>query len=226
MWNFKKDIFRTENANGFLIDLCYGTTVEEGCFSCDEITFAPFDTMVVRFIYDKPTNGTDLDIMVYYDGTGTSQDLDAVGYGQSPNTYKTPSDATDNDLSYLWWASDDVGISGGTCVEAVVIGIDNLITNESTVGTYIDTLLRVGWFNSIGTSPTSGMVHVELVTYSGGVMSLSGTNIINTGGVTIDTQSTDIYIPFSGSGQVSLSHSTLVGTVRYDKITKTAVLIT
>ncbi len=227
MWNFKRDIFRTENGgNGFLMDLCYGATSVDAC-ECGEIIFAPFDTMVVRFIYNKPINGTDLDIMVYYDGTGTSQDMDAVGYGQSPNPLKTPTDSTPNDLAYLWWATDDVGITGGTCVEAVVIGVDNFVSlSGASLPTEIDAYLRVGWFATIGGGVDGGKVHVELVTYSGGVMSLSGTNIINTGGITVDTQSTDVHIPFSGGGQVTEAHSTLVGRVRYNKITKTALLIT
>jgi hypothetical protein len=220
MWNFKKDIYRTENANGVLIDLCYDADNYAEACNCGDIVFDPFDTMVVRFGYTKPANGSDLDIMVYYDQTGTAQDLDAVGYNQNPNQFKTPTDATPNDLAYLWWATDDVSTPAGPCIEAVVIGVKNFTNNLTPTGTTLNIPLRVGWFGAMG----DGDINIELVTYSGGVMSLSGTNIINTGGVVVDVQSTTANVT-SFPGQVSLAHSNLVGTVQYNTITKTAVLI-
>lgn len=221
MWNFKRDIFRSEMDSGVEIDLCFDTiSPSAACFSCGEIEFDPFDSMVVRFIYEKPSNGTDLDIMVFYDNTGSIYDKDAVGFGQAPNGTKVPTDATPDGDAYLWWASDDVGTTGGTCVEAVVLGVKNFTDNVSIVGDIIDIPLRVGWYASRG----DGNITIELVTYSGGTMSKVGTNIINTGGVVVDSQSTTKNV-VSGTGQVTEIHSDLVGTVQYNKTTKSAILI-
>jgi hypothetical protein len=222
MWNFKRDVFRISNDNGILVELCYDDITYSGaCVDCGQILFEPFDSMVVRFTYNKPENGSDLDIMVYYDNTGTSQDGDAVGYGQLPNSLKTPSDLTPDGDAYLWWASDDVSSPIGPCVEAVVIGVENLINNVSIVGDIVDIPLRVGWFGGIG----NGNIGIELVTYSGGTMYKSGTNILNSGGTAVDVQSTTANVT-SVPGQVTEIHSNLVGTVQYNKLTKSAVLIT
>ena len=197
---FKKNIFRTSEA--------------------EVLVFDPFDYMVVRFTYTKPEDGTDLDIMVYYDGTGTVYDKDAVGFNQVPNATKIPTDATPDTDAYLWWASDDVSLPVGECVEAVVIGINKFNTSETTVGTTIDTYLRVGWYNTIG----GGTVDVELKTYLGGTMSKVGTDIINTGGVLVGNQIKTVSVT-SGTGQVTEVNSNLVGVITYDKIAKTAILV-
>lgn len=220
MWSFKRDMYRSETNYGILIDLCYGTTKEDAC-SCGVIEFNPFDYMVVRFVYTKPENGSDLDIMVYYDNTGTIQDKDAVGFGQNPNSFKTPSDLTPEGDSYLWWANDDVSSPNGICVEAVVIGVKNFVASAGTSVDILDIPLRVGWFGGRG----DGDVTIELVTYSGGTMYKSGTDILNSGGTVVDIQSTTTNVT-SGFGRVTEIHSNLVGTVQYNKITKTATLTT
>lgn len=197
MWNFKKNIYQTEN------------TV---------IVFNPFDHMVVNFTYTSPTDGTDLDLMVYYNTTSTPDySGDAVGYGQTPNDIKIPTNATADASAYLWWANDDVTTPG---VEAVVLGVKNFTDNVTLVGNNVDIVLRAGWFNARGT----GNVTVNLKTYLGGTMSKVGTNIVNTGGVLVDNQSKVVNVT-SVSGQVTLGHSNLLGTVRYDKVAKTATLI-
>lgn len=183
------------------------------------IPLDPFDYMVVRFTYTKPEDGTDLDIMVYYDGTGTVYDKDAVGFNQVPNATKIPTDATPDSDAYLWWASDDASLPAGECVEAVVIGLDSFNTTETVSGDIINVFLRVGWFNTIG----GGEVGVQLQTYLGGTMSKVGTDIINTGGVLIDDLTKTINIT-SGTGQVTEINSNLAGVVSYNKITKAAIL--
>ena len=168
----------------------------------DVLEFAPFDHMVVRFIYTRPDDGRDLDIMVYLNNTGTVLDADA----------------------YLWWADDDTGVGNGTNVEAVVLGLDNFVTNEIIVGNEVQVHLRTGWFNNRGT----GDVTVELQTYLGGTMSKVGTNIVNTGGTLVGTQSKLVNVvtaPTPEVNQISGAHSDLVGVVTYNKITKQATLI-
>ena len=183
------------------------------------ISFNTFDFMVVRFTYTKPLDGTDLDIMVYYDGTGTIYDKDAVGFGQTPNATKVPTYATPDTDAYLWWASDDVSLPAGECVEAVVVGLNNFNTNETVSGDIINVFLRVGWFNAIGI----GVLDIELKTYLGGTMSKVGTDIINTGGILVDTQTKTINIT-SGTGQVTEINSNLAGVISYNKVTKSAIL--
>ena len=198
--------------NGFKRNI-YKTSIEE------MINFSPFDHMVIRFTYTKPLDGTDLDIMVYYDNTGTIYDKNAVGYGQIPNSIKIPTDTTLDADAYLWWATDDVSSPAGECVEAVVIGINKFNITETTLNATIDTYLRVGWFGAIN----GGTVDLELKTYLGGVMSKIGTDIINTGGILIDTQTKTVNVN-SGIGQVTETNSNLVGIVSYNKTTKSATL--
>lgn len=201
MNNFKKNIYRL--------------SIEE-----DIIIFDPFDHMVVSFTYTKPTNGTDLDIMIYYDDTGTIYDKNAVGYNQIPDAIKLPTDATLDTDAYLWWANDDVRSPPGVCVEAVVLGVKNFTDNVTVTGDNINIYLRAGWFSTIG----DGSVTVNLKTYLGGTMSKVGTDIINTGGTLVDNQSKNIEVT-SGTGQVTEAHSNLLGTVQYNKITKAAILL-
>lgn len=201
MWTFKKGVYSTE---------------------LTQIVFNPFDHMVVNFTYTKPTDGSDLDLMVYYDTHSTPDYFqDAVGYGQLPNDVKIPTNATADASSYLWWANDDAGSPSGTCIEAVVLGVKNFTDNVVVVGNQIDIALRAGWY---GSNTGTGSVTVNLKTYLGGTMSQSGTNIINTGGVLVDNQTKVVHVA-SGTGQVTLGHSDLLGTVRYDKVLKTASLI-
>lgn len=184
------------------------------------ITFDPFDFMVVRFTYEKPTDGSDLDIMIAYQDTGTVYDGNAVGFGQGgSDNIKVPNNTTADADAYLWWANDDVSAPAGTCVEAVVIGVKNLYDNETGVSNIINIPLRVGWYNAIG----DGNVTIELTTYLGGTMSQSGTNIINTGGALVDSQ-TMVRQVTSGTGQVTNVHSNLVGTITYNNTTSTAIL--
>jgi hypothetical protein len=180
----------------------------------------PFDYMVVRFKYTKPLNGSDLDIMVYYDNTENAYDKNAVGYNQLPNSVKIPTDATLDVDAYLWWATDDNSSPAGECVEAVVIGINKFNTDETTVGSTINVYLRTGWFGSRG----NGNIEVELVTYLGGTMSKVGTDIINTGGTASTPQIINRNVTVV-PGQVTEINSNLVGTVIYDKVNKTATLI-
>ena len=190
----------------------------------DVLEFAPFDHMVVRFIYTRPDDGRDLDIMVYLNNTGTVYDGDAVGYNQLPNAFKVPSNSTLDADAYLWWADDDTGVGNGTNVEGVVLGLDNFVTNEIIVGNEVQVHLRTGWFNNRGT----GDVTVELQTYLGGTMSKVGTNIVNTGGTLVGTQSKLVNVvtaPTPEVNQISGAHSDLVGVVTYNKITKQATLI-
>lgn len=187
----------------------------------DEVVFNnPFDHMVIRFAYTKPEDGTDLDIMVYYDNTSSIYDNEAVGFNQVPNAVKIPTDATPDADAYLWWASDDVSLPAGECVEAVVIGINKFNTDVVTTGVNIETYLRVGWFNAIG----GGSIDVEFKTYLGGTMNKVGTDIINIGGTLVNSQTKTVTVS-SGTGQVTKLNSNLVGTIVYDKASKTAVLI-
>lgn len=183
----------------------------------DIIVFDPFDYMVVNFTYTSPADGADLDLMVYYEGTGTIWDLDAVGYNQTPNAIKIPTDATPDANAYLWWANDDVSSPG---VEAVVLGVKSFVDNVPVVGDTLNITLRAGWFNARGT----GNVAVNLKTYLGGTMSKVGTDIINTGGVLVNNESKTINV-LTTPGHVSIGHSDLLGTVLYNKVTKTASLV-
>jgi hypothetical protein len=198
----------------------------------DVIEFTEFDYMVVRFNYTAPYNGTDLDLMIYYENTGVvGVDGNAVGFNQGTlDDIKVPTNSIPDNDAYLWWASDDNYTPG---VEAVVIGVKNLVNNETIVNRYLDIRLLAGWFQAFGTAidGTAGDVLVTLNTYLGGSISKVGTNIVHssqTGGAGSDVTpigNSKMVNISSGLSLVTLGHSTDVGTIRYDTLTGQAVLI-
>ena len=182
--------------------------------------FFPFDFMVVRFIYITPEQGTNLDVMVGYENTNTIFDNDYVGNNQLPNDVKIPNNSTADQEAYLWWGGDDVSIISGLRVEAVVINLKKLLTQNTVINRYVHIPLRLSWHEAKG----SGSITLNFTTYEGGIIVPNGTNF--TVQNPINETSVSVYNNLVNSvGQATLLNSTLIGTVIYDSLTRQAVLI-
>lgn len=218
MWSFKKHIYKTEDVEGFPVVLCYDAVSLSGaCSGCDVIPLANFDYMLVRFLWNYPLNGRDLDIFVGYENTGTIYDNDYVGYAQGGAI--VPSSATTSN-AYLWWAQDDVNPTNpDDGIESVVIGMKDFISGNTTSGDTIDITLNAVWFNT----RYDGNITLELSTYTGGTMVQSGTDIINSGGtqVSITTNNINIINQSSSGNVINSQH---LGTLTYNKLTNTGVV--
>jgi hypothetical protein len=176
--------------------------------------------MVVRFLYITPEQGTNLDVMVGYENTNTVFDNDYVGSNQSPNDEKVPNNSTSNQEAYLWWGGDDESIISGVRVEAVVINLKKLLTQNTVTNRYIHVPLRLSWHGAKG----NGEVTLNFATYGGGTIITSGTNF--TVQDPVNATSVNVFNNVVNSvGQATLLNSTLIGTVIYDSLTRQAVLI-
>lgn len=140
-------------------------TTHSFCLNAETESFTDFDYAVIRY-YWTSSGGQDLDTR-----TSITQPLRNVVVGWDKNT---------TDGTYLQWGSDNTG-SG---VEAVLLNLKDLIAQYP-----LETLFNINcnafWYNSVGT----GDIRVEFTTYSGGTMSKSGYDFINTGGTLLQTVS-------------------------------------
>ena len=179
-----------------------------------------FDFMLVRYLWNYPLDGKDLDIRVGYLNTGTTWDYNYVGYGQGPTDF-VPATSSSTD-SYLWWAQDDTNPTNpDDGIESVVIGVKNFIIDNP--GTSND--IEIGMYAHWWAERDDGNITLEISTYLGGYMTQSGTNIINIGGTqsSIDIVNTNItllsqdYLPPGGNFQYVCS-------LHYNKLTDSAVV--
>jgi hypothetical protein len=203
MNSFKRNIYKTQS-----------TSIPNNA------EFFPFDFMIVRFLYVTPEQGTNLDVMVGYENTNTIFDNDYVGSNQSPNDEKIPNNGTPNQEAYLWWGGDDESITSGIRVEAVVINLKKLLTQNTVTSRYIHIPLRLSWHGAKG----NGGVTLNFATYEGGTIITNGTNF--TVQDPVNATSINVFNNVVNSvGQATLLNSTLIGTVIYDSLTRQAVLI-
>lgn len=113
---------------------------------------------------------------VNYDGVYGGVGFDNwVGY--AGDTYVGPGDFNSGNY-YIAWAGDDTSDDG---FEDVLINIDNLFTDVTTISNY-KVELYGRWFNEIGT----GEIDVALQVWQGGTWSDGGTVWQNSGGTKLD----------------------------------------
>lgn len=183
-----------------------------------DIVIGDFDFLVARFMWDYPQNGKDLDIQVQYENNGISAvDGQYVGYGGLQNV---PSTVTGSD-SYLWWALDDTNSSGAPLgIEGVNININKFVADYPSTPEITQIGFYTVWYNTVGT----GNFTLEVVTYKGGTMSKVGTNMVNTGGTIVSSDSRSLNTTILNQLHTPTS-SFKAGTLQYNKTTKTAVLV-
>lgn len=178
----------------------------------EDIVINEFDYLVLRYNW-LPGSGQDMDIMVGYVNTGTPVDNDFVGFGQGGAIVPVGVAGPD---SYLWWALDNQGTSG---YEAVLINVKKLIEAYPTISDVIEVEMYCVWWSSV----SSGDFSIEATTYLGGTMEVSGTNIVNTGGVQVSSDIRHLNTKIRNNDK-NINTAYKVGVLRYNKLTDTAVL--
>lgn len=178
------------------------------------IEVAEFDYLAVRYHWEEGA-GTDLDILVGYEKTGTEYDGRYVGYGQG-NVIIPPSEL-DGSKGYLWWARDSTGTSG---YEGVLVGMNKFLAAYPSLPEVVEVGLYAAWYASV----RSGDFSLELITYKGGTMNIQGTDFVNIGGRKISSNllmmNTKLRVDNS-----KLPYSYFkIGTLRYNKRTASAVI--
>ncbi|RLJ80511.1 hypothetical protein [Pedobacter alluvionis] len=182
-------------------------------FTAEQIIIPDFDYMAVRYHWLQGA-GKDLDIFVGFEQTGTPFDGMYVGFGGQNRT--VPHDTVPPSDAYLWWASDNRGLSG---IEAVLIGMKKFVSAQQNSTNIIQVGLYAIWYDPVETGDFS----IELVTYKGGTMQLVDTNFVNDGGVQVSNDTIALNtMKHSKSGM--LSNYFKLGSLVYNKTTKTATL--
>jgi hypothetical protein len=176
-----------------------------------------FDFMTVRYSW-ATGSGTDLDVMVGFEGNGTVIDGKYIGFGNNTaNDNKTiPVGTTPPSNAKLWWALDNQDAAG---VEAVMIGIKSFIDTYPNSPNIIQVGLYAVWYVSVST----GDFKVELATYKGGSMLVSGSNIINVGGNPVSSDSKDLNTLIHNHNALP-SSSYKLGILKYNKSLQTATI--
>ena len=185
----------------------------------EDIIINEFDYLTVRFIWDYPSAGRDLDIQVRYENNNVpSVDGIYVGYGGAATI---PNGVNPQSNGYLWWGLDDTNSSGSSQgVEGVLVNIRKFKDDFPLSTDIIKVGLYAVWYSYV----ISGNFSLDVKTYKGGTMSKVGTDIINTGGVIVssDTRSTNTMI----SNKLREPNTSFkIGILSYNRTTDTATLI-
>jgi len=151
--------------------------------AAEDIIITQFDYMVIRYLWNYPSAGRDLDIQVQFEGNSVpSVDNIYVGFGGVNPT--VPNAAFPQDNSYLWWGLDDTNSSSAAVgIEGVLVGLKKFKDDFPASPNIVKVALYAVWYNSVA----SGEFTLEVKTYLGGTMSKVGTDIVNTGGVTVSS---------------------------------------
>lgn len=179
-----------------------------------QIEVEEFDFMAVRYHWEQGA-GSDLDILVGFENTGTVHDQVYVGFGQGNLT--VPKDTEPESDAYLWWATDNTGAGG---YEGVLLGMKAFVDAFPNSTNIVEVSLYASWFGS----PTTGDFSVELVTYKGGAMSKVGTDFVNTGGVQVSSNVLSVNTRIKAQVPENVAGYYKVGTLRYNKATASAVI--
>ena len=172
-----------------------------------------FDFMSVKYHWG-PSGGTDLDIMVGFENTGTAYDGLYVGYGQGPVTQ--PATANPPGSAYLWWAADNTTSSGD---EDVLIGMKQFVADFPDTPDTVEAGLYAVWYQP----PITGDFTVELATYKDGTMSISGSDFVNTGGTQVSSNTVNCNTLIHNTSHTP-STSYKVGSIKYTRSTQSAII--
>lgn len=193
-----------------------------------EINLSNFDYLVIRYIWETG-DGIDLDTFTGFENTGTSYDGDPlsrinwVGYAQNPVSGSPTGIPPDNriipqgsSIPYLNWGTDN---TTGAGVEAILVNFAQFITDNPSTSNPIQIRMNAVWYNTL----QSGDITVQITTYSGGTMSLVGTDFVNSGGSMVNNVSLPVNIG-TQSTAAQIANSQDVAVVSYDITTSSATL--
>lgn len=218
MWDFKRDIFRVENQNGILVDLCYDAADPITACNCGEvIVLDPFDYMIVTYQYRSDDFTRDLDSATAFENTGNVIDGRFVGCGQ-PGGYIVPAGRNIN-TAYLFQAGDDVGNGLG---ESIVINFKNVENDAISANNDVRVELYAGW--CLHPPQVSGdLTNVSVTTYIGGTMTIVNNVIISDGVVAQPPFVSSNISTIAGCCSTNpLTGKTHIGTIFYNLVTKVA----
>lgn len=184
---------------------------EEALVCTPDITFQPFDYMVLRYSW-AASGGSDLDTFTGFINTGTQHDNDWVGYGQGDN--RVPVGAAN---PYMWWGSDNTANG----VESILVNMKLLEQDYPNLPEIVQVRLNAVWWGTKGT----GDVSVQMSTYLGGTMRYDSPtfNFVNEGGVVVDNQTIPRNVQVSNHLK-DINQSTPVAVLNWNKTTKSATL--
>jgi hypothetical protein len=178
-----------------------------------QVDIPDFDFMTVRYHWNDGA-GSDLDILVGFENNQTPYDGTYVGFGQPNPT--VPQDAAPQAGAYLWWGSDNNSASG---YEGVLIGMKKFADDFPASPDEIEVGLYAVWYGT----PLTGDFTVELVTYKGGTMGLSGTEFTNSGGAQVSAHTINANTQISNHLHTP-GNAYKVGSVKYTKSTQSATI--
>jgi len=221
MVNFSADIQGGANGShaeadlGTMIELTYHVATATVTYTTNtgQIDIPDFDFMTVRYHWNEGA-GADLDILAGFENNGTTFDSNYVGFGQ-PNA-TVPADTVPQADAYLWWGSDN---SSGSGYEDVLIGMKKFTADFPASPDVVEVGLYAVWYGA----PVTGDFTVELVTYKGGTMSLSGTDFINTGGAQVSSHTINASTQITNHLHTP-GNAYKVGSVKYTKSTQSATI--
>jgi hypothetical protein len=184
------------------------------CVIEDNTSLSAFNFMVIKYRWASGA-GSDLDTFTGIVNTGIAAlDNKFVGFGPS----QTPQIPTGNSIntSYAFWAGDNTNNVAGS--ESVLINFSKIATDFPTLST-ISTRMAAVWY----AGKQSGNIELEIKTYSGGTMSVSGFDINNTGGTLNQTVTFSKNINLvSTSGLIT--NALNVGYVNFTKSSSTGLI--
>jgi hypothetical protein len=215
MWNFKKDIFKIENQNGILVDLCYDGLTYSGACNCGQtIILDPFDYLIITYQYRSDDFVRDLDSATGFANTGSAEDVKFVGCGQNSG-YITPDGSRTINTAYLYQAGDDVGNGLG---ESIVVNFKQLDLDNTSINNDVRVELYAGWCLH-GSQVSGDISNVSITSYIGGTMSIVNNVIISDGTVVNSFVSNNTPI-VAGCCSTPVASKTHVGTINYNLVTK------
>jgi len=175
--------------------------------------FADFDYAVIKYSWTSG-NGTDLDTRTATvdlpDPLYNQVDLGWSRYGSGSmptgGSYVGPSSSN----YYLWWSGDFTGSSGN---EACLVNFLNLESSYPTLQE-LTIRMRAFWYGN----RLNGNMQLNITTYKGGTMSISGYNFINTGGTLVSNVTETYNMGLAASLDIDGED---IGTLTFDFATNT-----
>lgn len=198
-----------------MIELTYHVATATVTYTTNtgQIDIPDFDFMTVRYHWNEGA-GSDLDILVGFENNETAYDGTYIGYGHPNDT--VPAETLPKASAYLWWGSDN---NSGSGYEDVLIGMKKFTADFPASPDVVEVGLYAVWYGA----PVTGDFTVELVTYKGGSMSLSGTDFINTGGAQVSTHTINANTQISNHLHTP-GNAYKVGSVKYTRSTQSATI--
>ncbi|MFH7012315.1 DUF5977 domain-containing protein [Flavobacterium sp. FlaQc-52] len=199
------------NSGSCLIRQTAWRGVDHSCVIEPSRLLLPFDYMIIRYKWVLGA-GQDLDTFTGFVNTGTQYDKQWLGHGQGRT--KLPSTTIEAKDSYIMWAGDNQETVG---VESCFVNFTKMASDHASLNT-IQIRMAAAWYKQIGT----GNIDIEIAIYSGGEISASGNDFINTGGAIVQKLNFSKNIPSPPTWSNNIENVPHIGYITYTTHTKKA----